>query len=1148
MHFRAEAIPLVQVDDDSKFHVNPEAREIIGNLRGKLCIVSVAGLYRTGKSSLVNLLLSEAAASGKGFKVGPTVRRCTRGIWFWGEPRRCALPSGEPCWVVVLDTEGLGGLEADKHYDTRIFSLSTLLCSTLVYNSLGSIDESAISNLSFVANLSRHIRVRDDDESIPITAGQISGCDVGTCRDDLNAHEFHKFFPSFVWVVRDFALDLVDEHNNAISADEYLENSLRVQVGFDAATAERNRIRSMLTTFFTDRACFPLVRPLADESQLQQIDAVAIDELRPEFQEGVESLKMHLYEKHLRPKEVNGRPLNGASFLAMTEQYVNAIERGSIPTITTAWEEVMPRECEDAMLAAMTVYESTLDEELKDTTACSTDKLYDAHVRGVQTALTIFKARAAGDATPTFQATLENNVSAILEDRLRANATKSSDLCHELIAKLHASIVAPKMTCHRCVSDVDDQVAEDDDCADIHGSYRDVSSLRFDVQTVASRYAGAAVGPAKDTVLCDYALKEVFDSVQWLFDKVDDAYEKKIAKLEAEASEAAGERAKVTAREKVVQDALEAQQKELIAVSSQKMQIEAQAKATEARVTSLFGELQRANRRKEELEQDLEDTKEALESEQTWQAQLHQRLEDMESKSSHRESKLDELGRLLDQHKDKVSEKQAQLDKHRDLEKKMVERITDIEAKHAIILEAHEVAKQEMAKIVLDRDCAIKRHEDEVVERKNIAVKRDELETSLTKANEDYAKLEAKFKQSQSQHGASARELETALEAARRDISDARVHIDKLTAAAEENSKTVAARDAALDEKSQCLDKLRAEFEGALARHAELQRAHSQLTNDHRAFQHKMNQRVTYLKSQLDEHQSTSSTTSTELQRKAVRENELEKRLEVEINLRASLQSEKDTQVFDLQKKLAEARTRLRQTEGRTAQLKTSLEAVQNELNQVAAQRTVLLDEKDKMQALWERSLTDHFNSLHETQSELEETKGKIRDADKASAFKMKELESKLAEYRKIVDRVQTRKEGLLRKRTRSRLVKQTWHVKLFRLVGNSLVHRDTDNAGTGEKTFTLDAGSQCEALSDGKGDDRSSTVAQGKFVRNSFKLASDGDELILAAIDRADMQEWIDAISDVIIDLQNNEKRTAETKRRFLQEVSIHDIDEDHD
>eukprot|EP00635_Sarcinochrysidales_sp_CCMP3193_P013605 CAMPEP_0118914912 /NCGR_PEP_ID=MMETSP1166-20130328/15197_1 /TAXON_ID=1104430 /ORGANISM="Chrysoreinhardia sp, Strain CCMP3193" /LENGTH=1170 /DNA_ID=CAMNT_0006854545 /DNA_START=197 /DNA_END=3709 /DNA_ORIENTATION=- len=1136
--FRSQPIPLVEVGDDSKFHVNPEAWSIIGNLRGKICVITVAGLYRSGKSSLVNFLLSEVSEHRKGFTVGPSVRRCTRGIWFWGEPRRCTLPSGEPCWVITLDTEGLGGLEADKHYDTRIFSLATLLCSTLVYNSLGSIDESAISNLSFVANLSSHIRISDHGKQSSTTATDRASSAVPSARgDDVDAHEFHKFFPSFVWVVRDFALDLVDDDDNAISADEYLEKSLRVQVGFDAATTERNRIRSMLTSFFTNRACFPLVRPLGDESRLQQIDAVPFDELRPEFQVGVRSLKLHLYETHLRPKEIHGRPLSGASFLAMTEQYVNAIERGSVPTITTAWEEVMAQECKAAMHAAIMAYIRAVDDELRDYTACSTDRLYRAHLRGLQTAVTNFESRAAGDAVPGFRRALEDDIDAKLEDRLCANVAKSHDLCRDLIKRLHTAIIAQNMTQRSHFGDLVDENDVDDDGTNITGSYTDVASLKFDVQTVVSRYAAAAVGPAKDTVLCDYVLTEVLDSAQWLFEKISDTYENAVAKLEADVSEAAGERAKLAAREKVVQDALQAQQKELIAVSSQKTQLETQAKVMEGRVSSLFGELQRANRRKEELEQDLEDVKEALDSEQTWQAELHQRLEDMEAKSMHRESKLGELGKLLDQHKLEASEKHAQLEKQREVERTMAQRLAEFEVKHAKTVDAHEVAKLEVAKIARDRDALMKRNEREAEERQKIAAKCDELSLLLSAANDNHIKLEAKLQEAQSRHGTSTRELEAALQAAKEDVNIAHAHIDDLTTAVQDSNRTVTARNVTLDEKSQLLDKLRTELEGVQARHAELLRAHSQLSTEYRAFQQKMNQRVTYLKSQLDEHQSTSSTTSTELQRKAARENELEKRLEIEINLRASLQSEKDSQVFDLQKKLAEASTRLRQSETRTAHLKTALEAAQNDLNQVAAQRAVLLDEKDKMQALWEKSLADHFNSLHVAQSELEQTKGKMKNSDTATAGKMTELEAKLEEYRRIVERVQTRKEGLLRKRTRSRLVKQTWHVKLFRLVGNSLLHRDTDNAGTGEKTFILDAVSQYEILNDGKSDDRGTSAAQGKFLRNSFKVSSGEEELILAAIDRADMQEWVDAISGVILDLENHEKRTAETKRRFLQE-----------
>ena len=32
----------------------------------------------------------------------------------------------------------------------------------------------------------------------------------------------------------------------------------------------------MMTAFFTERRCFPLVRPMLDEAQLQEIDKVSV--------------------------------------------------------------------------------------------------------------------------------------------------------------------------------------------------------------------------------------------------------------------------------------------------------------------------------------------------------------------------------------------------------------------------------------------------------------------------------------------------------------------------------------------------------------------------------------------------------------------------------------------------------------------------------------------------------------------------------------------------------------------------------------------------------------------------------------------------------------------------------------------------------
>jgi hypothetical protein len=62
--------------------------------------------------------------------------------------------------VIVVDSEGIGGLDEDNNHDSRIFSLALLLSSFFVYNSMGSIDENALSSLSFVANISELIKTK----------------------------------------------------------------------------------------------------------------------------------------------------------------------------------------------------------------------------------------------------------------------------------------------------------------------------------------------------------------------------------------------------------------------------------------------------------------------------------------------------------------------------------------------------------------------------------------------------------------------------------------------------------------------------------------------------------------------------------------------------------------------------------------------------------------------------------------------------------------------------------------------------------------------------------------------------------------------------------------------------------------------------
>ena len=188
------------------FEINEEGHAYLSQLKNPIGVVAVAGMYRTGKSYLLNRMLLNRS---DGFGVGPTINPCTKGVWMWSKPLEGLTPDGEPIDVIIMDTEGLGALDEDSNHDVRIFSLAILLSSYFIYNSVGSIDENALQNLNLVVNLTKHIQIKS------------SGL-----NEELDPQDFAKYFPSFMWVVRDFTLQLVDSEGDPINAKEYLEKAL----------------------------------------------------------------------------------------------------------------------------------------------------------------------------------------------------------------------------------------------------------------------------------------------------------------------------------------------------------------------------------------------------------------------------------------------------------------------------------------------------------------------------------------------------------------------------------------------------------------------------------------------------------------------------------------------------------------------------------------------------------------------------------------------------------------------------------------------------------------------------------------------------------------------------------------------------------
>jgi hypothetical protein len=171
----------------------------------------------------------------------------------WSVPVVGYSEQGEKINIIIVDSEGMGGLDEEQNHDTRIFSLAVLLSSFFVYNSMGSIDENALSSLSFVTNISKFIQVKSGKEEASGDA----------------ASSLVNYMPKFLWVVRDFALQLVDGQNCEISSTQYLDRALEdLPAGNGAAATDKNQVRQHLKKYFPERDCCTMVRPITNEDNL----------------------------------------------------------------------------------------------------------------------------------------------------------------------------------------------------------------------------------------------------------------------------------------------------------------------------------------------------------------------------------------------------------------------------------------------------------------------------------------------------------------------------------------------------------------------------------------------------------------------------------------------------------------------------------------------------------------------------------------------------------------------------------------------------------------------------------------------------------------------------------------------------------------
>jgi len=162
-------------------------------------------------------------------------------------------------------------------------------------------------------------------------------------------------------LLKDFTLELIDEEGRKITANDYLEDSLNPSKVVEREGTSAIRIREAIVKLFRQRECMVFVRPVESESQLQNLNSLKLKNMRPEFVTQFKALKQKLFTE-CSLKIVRNKPVNGRMLATLLDQYIKAINKGAIPNISTAWENVVDNEIRRGYEAASKLYKEKTEQ------------------------------------------------------------------------------------------------------------------------------------------------------------------------------------------------------------------------------------------------------------------------------------------------------------------------------------------------------------------------------------------------------------------------------------------------------------------------------------------------------------------------------------------------------------------------------------------------------------------------------------------------------------------------------------------------------------------------------------------------------------------------------------------------------------------
>uniref|UniRef100_A0A671L2B7 Guanylate-binding protein 1-like n=1 Tax=Sinocyclocheilus anshuiensis TaxID=1608454 RepID=A0A671L2B7_9TELE len=397
---------LIENDENGRLCVRKEAKDILDEINEPVVVVSVVGLYRTGKSYLMNHL----AGQQSGFALGSTIESKTKGIWMWCVPH----PNKEGHTLVLLDTEGLGDVAKGCTHFREILYIYIYIHFTRCCYSL--------MCCSYVVELAEHIKIRSTE--------------AADDEEEEEDSEFVRFFPSFIWVVRDFTLDL-EIDGKKVTDDDYLEFALNLRKGVSKKIRDYNLPGECIKRYFPSRKCFVFPFPANSHQDMTRLEILQDQDLAQQFLEVTGHFCDYMFVNSDVKRLKGGHIVTGRLLGPLVEIYVDTISSGEVPCLDNAVVVLANLENQTAVQEALKVYQGGMEEK---TLPISIEKLTCEHQKFSSLAIAKFTKRSFKDEKNEYLKTLEEAVSMCYTDLLEENKMASERKCRDLLKNLSSDM------------------------------------------------------------------------------------------------------------------------------------------------------------------------------------------------------------------------------------------------------------------------------------------------------------------------------------------------------------------------------------------------------------------------------------------------------------------------------------------------------------------------------------------------------------------------------------------------------------------------------------------------------------------------------------------------------------------------------------